>query len=162
MKPRLKSHKFGTQYPLRPLDVVIASYFPISRHVHQVRAIITREQVAERGEWITSKPFVHSTMPVSAKQVAELESHLARLAELKPWANTEGYAPDYEEAVRRLLRYRVNSVEVRAFLPRRSMWGALGVRQDGIEAFNAAWNAVWDCVGTTKDIEMSTPAPAQD
>jgi hypothetical protein len=141
---------------------VIASYFPISTQVHLVRAIISRDQDAERGEWVTSEPFVHSTTTVSPNQISELESHFVRLAELRPWTNADGYAPDYEEAVRRLLRVRVDDEEIGAFLPRRSLWDALGVTQDGVDAFNAAWNAVWHCVGSATDIAVSTPAAAQD
>ena len=130
--------------------------------VHIVRAIVTREQNAERGEWITEEPFTHSIVTIADYQIAELETHFARLAELAPWVNVTGYAPDYEEAVRRLLRFRAHGLEIRAFLPRRSLWDSLGVTRDGVDAFNAAWCAVWRCIGTPKDIEISTPVAAQD
>jgi hypothetical protein len=160
--PRLKQHKFGSHYLLQPADVVIASYFPISRQVHQVRAIISREYDAERGEWITDGPFMHSTAQVREATIRELEAHFAALAAHKPWEHVQGYHEDTEEAVRRRLRFWINDSEVCAYLPRRSRWDDFQVTTEGVQAFDVAWRAVWDCFGDPRDLVQSAPSAAQD
>ena len=142
---------------------MIASYFPISRKVHQVRAIISRERDAERGEWITTQPFARTTTTTTAQQIDNLQSLFTRLAGQEPWANADGYSPDFEESVRRSMRFRVEDTEICAFLPRRSLWDDLDVTPEGVDAFNAAWTFVWQCAGTSlatiaKSVDLKSPA----
>lgn len=156
--PRLKPHKQGARHALQPSDVVIASYFPVSVTVHQVRAIISNDHDSERGEWQSTQPFKHNTVSVGAAKVRELEQLLGSLATLQPWSNVEGYHEEYEEVVRRLLRFRANDIEVHAFLPRHSLWDKFQVSPEGVRAFETAWCAVWSCFGNSEDLTLSTPS----
>jgi len=162
LKPRLKSHKSGARYLLRPEDVVIASYFPISLKAHQVRCIISHGRDAERGEWTSTQPFSHSTRETTSDQIDRLESLFHRLAELQPWANADGYSEDYEEPVRRTMRFWIDRTEIGAFLPRRSFWTMFGVTDEGVAAFHDAWSYVWRCAGSENDIDLSTPSRKHD
>ena len=157
MKQRLKAHKSGARYLLRAENVAIASYFPISVKVHQVRCIISREGVAERGEWITTQPFSHSTRETTSDQVSQLESLLQRLAELRPWAGADAHDEDYAEPTRRSIRFWSNGSEIMAHLPCRSFWPKLDVTSPGVAAFNDAWSFIWHCAGSQADINLSNP-----
>ena len=161
MKQRLKAHKSGARYLLRAENVAIASYFPISVKVHQVRCIISRDGVAERGEWITTQPFSHSTTETSSDQVSQLESRLEsrleRLAELRPWASADAHDGDYAEPTRRSIRFWSSGSEIEAYLPCRSFWPKLDMTSLGVAAFNDAWSFIWHCAGSQADINLSNP-----
>jgi len=155
LKQRLKAHKSGARYLLRPENVVIASYFPISLNVHHVRCIISRDGNTERGEWITTEPFTHSTRQTIPQQITEIDGHLQLLADLQPWANADQHGDDGIERLRRSIRFWHNESEIMAYLPRRSLWAELGTTAADVNAFNNAWCSVWACAGSQSDLDLS-------
>ena len=157
MTQRLKAHKSGARYLLRPENVVIASYFPISHNVHHVRCIISRNGNTERGEWITTQPFTHSIRETTPQQINELDTRLRLLAELQPWANADQHGEDGIEPLRRSIRFWHNESETMAYLPRRSLWESIGTTASGVDAFNDAWSSVWVCAGSQADLDQSNP-----
>ncbi|MGB7324592.1 MAG: hypothetical protein WBD31_06955 [Rubripirellula sp.] len=142
--------------------MVIASYFPISLKVHHVRCIISRNGDTERGEWITTQPFIHSIRKTTPQQINELDAHLKLLAELQPWGNAERHGEDAIEPLRRSIRFWHNESEIMAYLPRRSLWASLGTTASGVAAFNDAWRSVWACVGSQSDLALSDPNDQPD
>lgn len=155
MTQRLKAHKSGARYLLRPENVAIATYFPISLDVHQVRCIVSRDGTSERGEWITTQPFAHSTRDATTAQIVELNTRLDLLINLEPWANADQYGEDGIEPLRRSIRFWHNDSETMAYLPPRSLWAELGTTTSGVDAFNDAWCSLWVCAGSPADLELS-------
>ncbi|WDQ18626.1 hypothetical protein [Rhodopirellula sp. P2] len=137
--------------------MAIAAYFPISRNVHQVRCIISRNGDAERGEWITTQPFIHSIRHTTPEQIHELDTNLQLLAELQPWGNADQHDEDAIEPIRRSIRFWHNEREIMAYLPRRSLWTPLGTTVSGVAAFDGAWRSVWACAGSQSDHDLSDP-----
>ena len=157
MTQRLKADKSGARYLLRPENVAIATYFPVSLNVHQVRCIISRDGNAERGEWITTQPFTHSFRETTPQEINELDTHLQRLAVLQSWGNDEQHDEDAIEPLRRSIRFWHNEREIMACLPRRSLWASLDTTPAMVAAFDDAWRSVWACAGSQSDNELSDP-----
>jgi hypothetical protein len=153
MESRLKHYNIGASLYLKESDLVILDWYPPSRGVKAIRAIMDNQGRLESAAYLIrpgqTKLFEHSTLTLEARKTDSIRRSLLELSratsELEEHETETDFEP-YEPADRRGLRFWHKGQRNGTCLPNRQYFADMGIPTDLQSRFIRAFKETWDLV----------------